>query len=62
MYTLQVVSGCEGGVVNVWNIDTGDLVLRFANVHNDHELTAMSLDSTGRRLITGSRAGNIKVS
>lgn len=55
------MSGCEGGVVKVWDIDTGYQVLKFSECHGKHELTAMALDSTGRRLITGSRAGEIKV-
>ena len=55
------MSGCEGGVVKVWDIDNGSQVLKFSQCHGKHELTAMALDSTGRRLITGSRAGEIKV-
>ena len=63
MYTshLQVVSGCEGGEVNVWSIDSGGQILRFTHAHDKHEITAMALDTSGRRLITGSRAGDIKV-
>ena len=56
-----MVSGCEGGVVSVWDVDTGCQVIRFADCHGDNELTAMNLDSTGRRLVTGSRAGDMKV-
>ncbi len=55
------MSGCEGGVVNIWNVDTGCQVLRFSDCHGSDELTAMNLDSTGRRLVTGSRAGDMKV-
>ena len=55
------MSGCEGGEVNVWNVDSGGQILRFTHAHNKHEITAMALDSSGRRLITGSRAGDIKV-
>lgn len=55
------MSGCEGGVVNVWDVDSGSKVLRLAECHGGNELTAMSLDATGRRLLTGSRAGDIKV-
>ena len=61
-HRTQVVSGCEGGEVNVWNIDNGGQILRFTHAHDKHEITAMALDGTGRRLITGSRAGDIKVS
>lgn len=58
---LQVVSGCEGGVVNVWDVETGCQVLRFTECHGTDEITAMHLEATGRRLATGSRAGDIKV-
>ena len=58
---LQVVSACEGGMVSIWDVDTGCQVLDFRNCHGSDELTAMSLDSTGRRLVTGSRAGEMKV-
>ena len=58
---VQVVSGCEGGMVTVWDIDSGRQVLRFANCHGNNEITALCLDATGRRLVTGSRAGDIKV-
>ena len=55
------MSGCEGGVVNVWDVDSGNQVLRFSECHGKNEMTAMNLDTTGRRLVTGSRAGDIKV-
>ena len=56
-----MVSGCEGGVVSVWDVDNGSRVLRFAECHGKNEITAMALDTAGRRLLTGSRAGDIKV-
>lgn len=49
-------------MVKVWDIDSGSQVLRLADCHGGNELTAMSLDATGRRLVTGSRAGDVKVS
>ena len=55
------MSGCEGGVISVWDMDSGNLVLRFDDCHGKNELTAMNLDHTGHRLLTGSRAGDIKV-
>ncbi len=58
----QVVSGCEGGVVTIWDIDSGHQVLKFSDCHGNNEITALCLDATGSRLITGSRAGDIKVS
>ena len=60
-HSKQVVSGCEGGMINVWDVESGSHVLRLLESHEKNELTAMSLDVSGRRLITGSRAGDIKV-
>ncbi len=48
-------------MVNVWNVDSGNPVARLSNCHGKDEITAMNLDNKGRRLITGSRAGDIKV-
>ena len=47
--------------MTVWDVDSGHQVLRFINCHDNNEITALSLDGTGRRLITGSRAGDVKV-
>ncbi|KAG5460245.1 MAG: WD40-repeat-containing domain protein, partial [Olpidium bornovanus] len=47
----QVVSGCDGSVINVW----------FSRVHDDSEITAMAFDASDRRLITGGRNGTIRV-
>ena len=57
----QVISGCEGGEVNVWDITTGAKVLRFKECHGSEEITTMSMDALGKRLITASRAGDVKV-
>ncbi len=57
----QVVSGCEGGVVNVWDAESGRHILRFTECHGKHEITSMAFDGAGKRLITGSQAGEIKV-
>ena len=43
------------------DVENGSHVLRLLECHDKNELTAMSLDVSGRRLITGSRAGDIKV-
>jgi WD40 repeat protein len=51
----QVVSGCNGGIVNVWDPFTGAKTFRIPNLHGTSEITAMSFDSLGRRLITGGR-------
>ena len=57
----QVVSGCQGGVVSVWDLDTGEKTMQFSRCHGDMELTAMSFDPSGRRLITGGRDGSLKI-
>lgn len=58
---MQVVSACEGGVVTVWDADTGAQIVKLVDCHGNNEVTALNIDATGRRLITGSRAGDIKV-
>lgn len=58
---LQVVSGCEGGEVSVWDVDSGRHVLQLGHCHGRQEITAMALDTSGRRLMTGSHGGEIKV-
>ncbi|EGF77863.1 hypothetical protein BATDEDRAFT_27169 [Batrachochytrium dendrobatidis JAM81] len=57
----QVVSGCDGGVVNVWDALSGQKTFRFSEVHGKSEITAMSFDASGRRLATGGRDGTIKI-
>lgn len=53
--------GGEGSEVNIWDIDTGEMVVQFGDCHGSNEITAMAIDASGRRLITGSRKGDIKV-
>ena len=57
----QVIVGCEGSTVTVWDIDSGNKVLHFPCCHGNAEITCLQLDSSGRRLITGSRYGGVKV-
>ncbi|KAJ3160300.1 hypothetical protein HDU88_007978 [Geranomyces variabilis] len=57
----QVVSGCDGSIVNVWDATTGQKTFRFADVHEKAEITAMAFDSGCRRLITGGRDGTMRV-
>ena len=45
----------------MWDINSGCQVLRFTECHEKNEITAMNLDAAGRRLMTGSRGGDIKV-
>ena len=57
----QIVSGCEGGTVSVWEVESGRCMLRMSKCHGRNEITAMVFDRSGRRLITGSSTGEIKV-
>jgi WD40 repeat protein len=57
----QVVSGCENGDINVWDINSGAKTYNFKNCHNNTEVTFTSLDGNNRYLITGSRLGEVKV-
>ena len=59
--SLQVVSGCEGGEVRVWDIGTGSRVLQLHSCHGEDPLTAMEFDASGKRLLTASQTGDIKV-
>ncbi|KAI8898271.1 WD40-repeat-containing domain protein [Globomyces pollinis-pini] len=57
----QIVSACDGGVVNVWDPFNGQKTFRFADVHGNSEITTMSFDAKQRRLITGGRDGTIRI-
>ena len=57
----QVVSGCHGGVISVWDVDTGEKTIQFSRCHGDAEITAMAFDGTGRRLLTGGRNGSLRM-
>eukprot|EP00899_Mesostigma_viride_P013723 jgi/Mesvir1/22351/Mv03617-RA.1 len=57
----QVVSGDHGGMVCVWEVTNGALCFRFGNAHGNAKITAMAFDTHGRRLLTGSHAGDIKM-
>ena len=48
-------------VVKVWDIDTGMKVFEFCNAHSGDPITTITLDDTGRKLITGGQDGKIKV-
>ena len=47
--------------MSVWDVDTGSKIMQFSRAHGEAEITAMSFDPSGRRLITGGRDGTIKV-
>ncbi|XP_028848744.1 WD repeat-containing protein on Y chromosome-like isoform X2 [Denticeps clupeoides] len=57
----QVVSGCHGGTVSVWDIMNGQKVQQF-QAHGEQavKLTAMAFDGTEQRLITGSEDGALR--
>ncbi|KAI8904018.1 WD40-repeat-containing domain protein [Gorgonomyces haynaldii] len=55
-----VVSGCDEGIVNIWDIDSGQRTFTFDQTHGASEITAMAFDSSQRRLFTGARDGTIK--
>ncbi|CAF1464301.1 unnamed protein product [Rotaria magnacalcarata] len=52
----QVISCTESGVIRLWDFLTGRQVHEF-RAHNGQAVTSMALDTTERRLITGSRDG-----
>jgi WD40 repeat protein len=57
----QIVTGCDGGVVNVWDFSSGAKTFRFVINDGNVEITTMCFDSQGRRLITGLRDGRIQI-
>ncbi|KAJ3279292.1 hypothetical protein HK104_001582, partial [Borealophlyctis nickersoniae] len=57
----QVVSGCDGGVISVWDVVSGAKTFQFSDAHGKSEITAMAFDAGGRRLITGGRDGTIRI-
>ncbi|CAI8023726.1 WD repeat-containing protein 49, partial [Geodia barretti] len=57
----QLVSGCEGGEVRVWDISSRRTCMKVEGCHRDQELTALAVDTEGGRILTGSRFGAIKV-
>ena len=47
--------------MSVWDVETGEKTMQFSRCHGDVELTAMTFDTSGRRLITGGRDGTLKI-
>ena len=56
-----MMTGCEESVVTVWDINTGGRMLKLSNTHGVQEITCLSIDTGGKRLLTGARNGNVKV-
>ncbi|XP_071485402.1 WD repeat-containing protein on Y chromosome-like [Diadema antillarum] len=65
----QVVSTCHDSVVCVWDLASGTKTIQFSNAHKymekgvekTAEITAMTFDPSGRRLVTGGRNGTVKI-
>ena len=45
----------------MWDIETGHQLFEFNQAHGDTAVTAMTFDSTERRLITGGRDGRLRI-
>ena len=58
----QVITGCEGSVITFWDLHTGRQAQQIAEAHGVEEISCMTMDPSGRRLMTGDRSGNIHVS
>ena len=55
-----MVSGDESAQVCVWDVEKGEMVFHFTELHNS-KMTAMAFDEAGRRLITGANDGTVRV-
>uniref|UniRef100_H3B9M3 Uncharacterized protein n=1 Tax=Latimeria chalumnae TaxID=7897 RepID=H3B9M3_LATCH len=56
----QVVSCSEGSVIKTWEVKTGLPVMETIAAHGEAAVTCMTIDPSGRRLITGGRDGCLK--
>lgn len=56
-----IISADEESNVHVWDINEGKLLFKFSQAHGGNRITSMSLDFSGRRLITGAHDGSIKM-
>uniref|UniRef100_A0A4X2LY06 WD40 repeat domain 95 n=1 Tax=Vombatus ursinus TaxID=29139 RepID=A0A4X2LY06_VOMUR len=57
----HVVSCSEGSVIKVWDFETGMLLSEFIGAHGNAEITCLTFDSSGRRLVTGGRDGCLRI-
>lgn len=57
----RLVTGHADSSLSVWDVETGRRRLQILNAHGREAVTSMALDSSHRRLISGSRSGTIKV-
>lgn len=58
----HVITGCEGSVITFWDLNTGRQAQHITEAHGVEEISCMTMDPSGRRLMTGDRTGNIHVS
>ena len=56
----QIVSGDESAKVCVWDVNQGEMVFHFSDLH-ETKMTALAFDEAGRRLITGANDGTVRV-
>ncbi|XP_059147983.1 WD repeat-containing protein 64-like isoform X2 [Physella acuta] len=58
----QVVSVCTQPVIKVWDAETGQIVYSIPEAHGPNvDVTALALDRSGYKLVTGASDGSIKV-
>ena len=48
-------------MIRVWDVNSGTKHFEFSTAQEDHFITDMSLDTSGRRLLTSGRDGLVKV-
>ncbi|GMH77331.1 hypothetical protein TL16_g07369 [Triparma laevis f. inornata] len=58
---FQQVVSCSPENVQVWSIESGQLVFKFDKLHGDEKITTMSFDWSMRRLITGAHDGSVRM-
>jgi WD40 repeat protein len=59
-----VVSADDGGFINLWDIETGQLMSKFQateNTPDKRKITTACFDAVQRRMITASQGGYIKI-
>ncbi|XP_041352298.1 WD repeat-containing protein 64-like isoform X2 [Gigantopelta aegis] len=58
----QVVSVCTESFLKVWEMDTGKVIYSITEAHGPGiEITAITLDKSGYRLVSGGYDGSIKI-
>ncbi|XP_028599198.2 cilia- and flagella-associated protein 337-like [Podarcis muralis] len=56
----HVISCSEDSVIKMWDLKTGQLVVKVCEAHGGAAVTCMALDTIGKRLITGGADGSLK--